>query len=339
MSDELVSPAVLAAFSADGVRLAGRAREDRTLVRVWEVASGNELAAFPGHTMPVLCVRFSPDGRWLVTCACDTDRPGRPHEINVWDAATGQCQVTRTGQGLLFTAAFSPEGRWLALGGQDGAVWLADWASSHPLMRLPGHKSHVAAIAFHPEGRFLASAGVDDKMIKIWELDKFDPTGPAAPPKVHTVSAPSFPCDLAFSPDGRRLAGISRDAVKMWDVATRYEVLSLRGARQRYWDPAFNPRLAFSPDGNRLVGSNWDESISMWDAGVPDDENVVAAQQAARRQAADARAAFWHLEEAEDCRDHHNRSAARFHLERLGDTPLPPPLQARKERLAQDLAK
>ncbi len=96
--------------------------------------------------------------------------------------------------------------------------------------------------------------------------------------------------------------------------------------------------MLFSPDGKRLVGTNWDESISMWDASIAGgDEPAIARHQAARRQAAAARAMFWHLEEAEDCRDHQNRSAARFHLQRLGNAPLPAPLQARKDRLAASL--
>jgi hypothetical protein len=114
--------------------------------------------------------------------------------------------------------------------------------------------------------------------------------------------------------------------------------MTLRGAPQRHWDPAFNPRVLFSPDGKRLVGTNWDESISMWDASIVDgDATAVAQHQLARRQAAAARAIFWHLEEAEDCRDHQNPAAARFHLLRLRSSPLPAPLQARRDRLAAEL--
>ncbi|HWY87287.1 MAG TPA: hypothetical protein VNX28_11210, partial [Gemmataceae bacterium] len=152
-----------------------------------------------------------------------------------------------------------------------------------------------------------------------------------------TLSAPPLLCDLAFTPDNRRLAGISRDVVKMWDVGTHNEVLALRGAPQRHWDPAFNPRVAFSPDGKRLAGTNWNESISMWDTGSAGAEDATARHQLARQQAADARAVFWHLEEAEDCWVHHNLPAARFHFLRLGDNPLPAALEARKERLAKEL--
>jgi hypothetical protein len=95
--------------------------------------------------------------------------------------------------------------------------------------------------------------------------------------------------------------------------------------------------VAFSRDGKRLVGTNWDESISLWDAGVEPGDAGLARQQAARRQAAETLAIFWHLEEAEDSLDHLKRSAALFHLRRLGSTAFPGLLQARKERLATQL--
>ncbi len=127
--------------------------------------------------------------------------------------------------------------------------------------------------------------------------------------------------------------------VKVWDVGTGHEVLTLRGAPQRHWDPAFNPRVLFSPDGGQLVATNWDETISLWEADALEDEGAVARRQVLRRQAADARAPFWHLQEAEGCLEHNNRRAARFHLDRLGAAALSAPLEARKERLVAQLRK
>jgi WD40 repeat protein len=338
MCEELITPAKLAAFSPGGWRLAGRARADKTLVTIWDVASGEEVLTCRGHTLPVLAIAFSGDGKRLVTCASATGAD-RAHEIKVWDALTGRELANLTGQGALVSAAFSPDGRWLALGGQDGTLLLADWAASKNSARLAGHKGYVAAVAFSRNGQLLASAGVDDRQLKIWVLDGFDPASVLEPAKVHTLIAPPHLCDLGFTADNRRLVGISRDVVKMWDVGTRQEVLSLRGAPQRHWDPAFNPRVAFSGDGKRLAGTNWNESISMWDASDGGDDDALVRRQLARQRAADARAVFWHLEEAEDCLEHHNLSAARFHFQRLGDTPLPGPLQARREQLAKELRK
>ena len=94
--------------------------------------------------------------------------------------------------------------------------------------------------------------------------------------------------------------------VKMWEVDSGHEVLTLRGAAQRYWDPTFNPRLAFSPDGTQLAGTNWDESISTWEALPLDSEEQFAKFQEKRRRFADQRTSFWHLQEAELCLQHRN---------------------------------
>src|SRR5262249_1463428 len=156
-------------------------------------------------------VRFSGDGRRLATCGCDTTHTDRPHEIKVWNAVTGDCLASVIGNGLPFAADFSPDGRWLAVGAQDGIVLMIAWERSPAVLRLTRPQSHVAAVAFWSDGKLFASAGGDDKMLKIWEMDGADPVRNIAPQTVYTITAPPFLCDLAFSPDGRRLAGATRD--------------------------------------------------------------------------------------------------------------------------------
>jgi WD40 repeat protein/serine/threonine protein kinase len=320
---DLVSPAVLANFSADGRLLAARRNEPGDQGRVagiWDTDGVRLLATLKGHRYPLFGVRFSADGRRLATVSCDRASAGRPHEVKVWDSETGRLLRSWEGSGHIFVLAFSPDGKWLATGGENGLVKVLDWEKNRTVFERREHKGAVTALAFGRDGQALASAGAGDQSVKVIETGKWRVKA--------TAEAPGVLCDLAFSRDGRRLAGISRDELKLWDVASGQELLALRGAPQRHRDPSFNPRLAFSPDGRLLAGSNWDESISVWES-----ESPSPALREARRRAAERRAGLWHLQEAERCVLFKNEFGRQFHVARIGTGPLPPPLRDRRDHL------
>jgi WD40 repeat protein len=340
LNRETVSPGMPAAFSPGGRLLAGRSPEDPRIVKTWDTATGLEKQVFHGSGRPVQCARFSPDGRYLALAACDLADTNQPHEVTVWNAATGERLAIFTGVGRIFHVAFSFNGERLAWSSQKkgqgntenegGSFALVDWKLPAAPRLIAAHKTAVGALAFSPDDKLLATAGLEDRAVRIWKIDRLLAAGTKA---WHLLPAPLFMCDLSFSPDSKRLAGISRDVVKMWEVESGHEVLTLRGAMQRYWDPPFNPRLAFSPDGLRLAGTNWDETISIWDAPPQNTPDDLARLETNRRHNADQRTAFWHLQEAEHCLEHNDFRAADFHIARLGDATLPRPLQARKDRI------
>jgi len=67
--------------------------------------------------------------------------------------------------------------------------------------------------------------------------------------------------DLAFSPDGARIATASWDAtVRVWDRSTQRTLQILRGHNGRVF------AVTFSPDGSRIVSGSDDTTLRIWDA-------------------------------------------------------------------------
>lgn len=70
-------------FSADGTLLVSGGI-DQT-IRLWDVATGEEIALLGSHPQYVQAVAFSPDGKWIVSA-------GKEGTLRIWDVALRQCR-------------------------------------------------------------------------------------------------------------------------------------------------------------------------------------------------------------------------------------------------------
>jgi WD40 repeat protein len=102
---------------------------------------------------------------------------------------------------------------------------------------------------------------------------------PASTP-VHRAGPPGGVKDLAFSPDGSRIAVASDDGlVRLFDADTGAPQLSLRGSGCAV------EGVAFSPDGMKLASTSWCDGVRIWALDI--DDLLEIARREARRTITD----------------------------------------------------
>ena len=89
----------------------------------------------------------------------------------IWDAATGAKQLVLTGhQGLVNSAAWSPDGKQIASGSWDRTARIWDVASGKETTKFT-HPDYVNSVAWSPDGKYLATGDQENfSNVFIWQV-------------------------------------------------------------------------------------------------------------------------------------------------------------------------
>ncbi|MCT7954891.1 WD40 repeat domain-containing protein [Laspinema palackyanum] len=197
--------------------------------------------------------------------------------------------------------AFSPDGRFIALGGgrNDPRIEIWDLQQEKRIRHWKTYQNRVLALTFSPDGNTLVSSA-DGGAIEVWDVQKGELLHQFLEHRSNVLS-------LAISPDGRNLVSGGLDGIRFWDLENRQLIQVLLNLQPIY-SVAFrgdgqliaagthqgniilwpvipgkgtaivgNPlptsfqhdrgitTLDFTPDGNRLISGSFDATIKCWD--------------------------------------------------------------------------
>jgi DNA-binding beta-propeller fold protein YncE len=247
------------AISPDGKNVFSGSRSYDGKVRMWDLATTNQVWATEGHSDSLTGAVFSPDGRTVASSSWDGS-------IMIWDVATGKrLQVLLSKRGM-DSVAFSPDGGILAAADDDGLVSLWNTRDWSPIRELDNGEM-TEGIAFSPDGKLLATATFQH--VQVWDVasGKVEGSLPVQVGKSPTIFVDEgerqaqlwrMAWNVAFSPDGKFLATGSSAAIQVWAVSSNQEVASAPSDGEVVG-------LAFSPDGKSIVWGNSNGEIQIWD--------------------------------------------------------------------------
>jgi WD40 repeat protein len=189
----------------------------------------------------------SPDGKTVAT----VDTTGR---VAIWNQED-DWQISRflDYDRKAWSAAFSPDGRLLAVGA-DSEILVYDLLSDRAVRSLNSPAGQTKTLAFSPDGNTLAATTARNAEIILFDL---------ATSRQRTTFLGDFPAvSIAFSPDGRFLASGARDKkiVRLWDLET--------GRSRSLFKDVMGPitSVAFSCDGSLVAAAcSIDPLVRLWD--------------------------------------------------------------------------
>jgi WD40 repeat protein len=215
--------------------------------KVLDLVAGRFIGTALGHEGAVTAMKFSEDGRRLVT----VDQKG---PVRIWDCP--QFRVAASFKVPLHSAAavmsMDPEDPEILVAGMDRSLKRIRPASSGVQVFDRGHRDVITSVHVRPQGDRAMSCGRDRQVI-VWDTE----TG-----KILTVVEVHQEQISAVALNPVRELAASYDpktGIKLWDIRT--------GMVQRTFGTADSEilTLEFTADGDKLLAGGKDMTLRVWD--------------------------------------------------------------------------
>jgi WD40 repeat protein/serine/threonine protein kinase len=250
------------ALSPDGTLVATASRD--STARVWNLETGEPVTPWLRHSNKVEQVRFSSDGKLLLTR--DTERrpvPWKEHDqgqgaISVWRMPEGALLFRLPHTNMVRYAEFSPDDKLVVVACSDGfaRVWQV---SDHTLLATFAHPLEVWYASFSPDSKLLVTSCRDGN-VYLWEIASGKPL------QIWNMFATStlWPLGLQakFNPDGRHVLAFNAGLAQVWDITTNTALFTLTPGEPT---DAINS-AEYDSTGTTILTANVHGQVQVWNA-------------------------------------------------------------------------
>lgn len=211
------------------------------------------LKTLTGHTEPINCLSYSPDGKFLASGSAAESilSDSGKFEIIIWNVSDGKLLTHLTGhQSPIQSISFNKSGKQLVSADTKGEIriWSLD---SMKQMKFIDGLEWISTVCFTPDSKFILGEYSYDKKVNIWDTE----TGEL----VATLPVNLQIGSMDISPDGSKIALSCYHKIQIWSLISKKELISID-------DNSVNGfGIKYSNDGKKLAVGLGSGEIKLFD--------------------------------------------------------------------------
>ncbi len=174
-------------------------------LKIYNIASGSNIANVNAHTSWVTSVAYSADGKFIAT-------GGNDDKVKIWDSLGNLVRTLNGHSNDITSVKFSPNNQLLASASKDDLIKIWDVNSGALLKTISGHSNDVNCIDISPDGNKIVSAS-SDSTCKIWNINTGNLLSTFGVKDSGVINA------VAWSPLGNKIVtGNSLSDLVLWSI-------------------------------------------------------------------------------------------------------------------------
>ena len=214
-------------------------------VRVWDAATGAQLATLDAHVGPVWSAAFDAAGNRIATAAFD-------QSVRIWTIPRPAYGIATAIPGGFTSATFDATGAEIVTGGGDGVARIYSAQGAFRLSFVD-HHGPIRGLDISRDGKLLVTSS-DQGSARLWSVEHGTVQQELGGCKGGAYSA-------QLRPDAREVSIACSDGViRVFDVATGAKLRELAGHTASVWG------IRYSSDGTLLASASDDRTVRLWNA-------------------------------------------------------------------------